>query len=219
MHVQMHDQKVAAAGASGAETVDVRTDAVLTVAVRGGDLAAYGVLYERYLGLARRVAASWVTSRVEREDVIAEAFILVLRALRSGGGPHELFRPYLLATMRNALISWRRRESRVSLVTTCRTTRRRCRKERCDGGATTHLAGRERVRYLAGAVAPRVVAHRDRGDVTITDRAAARDDTERSVGTGLPGAGGPAEGLPGPALLTGVSLAVAKVVRPPCYQR
>jgi RNA polymerase sigma factor (sigma-70 family) len=95
---------------------DVRRDAVLIEAARGGDRAAYGVLYERHLGAARRIAGLWAASPAEREDVIAEAFTRVLRALRSRGGSDELFGPYLVATMRNAVISWRRRDSAVSLV-------------------------------------------------------------------------------------------------------
>ncbi len=40
----------------------------------------------------------------------------MLRILRSGEGPDEDFRPYLLTTIRNTMISWRRRDSAVSLV-------------------------------------------------------------------------------------------------------
>jgi RNA polymerase sigma factor (sigma-70 family) len=74
------------------------------------------VLYKRHLDVARRVATSWAASRAERDDAIAEAFTRVLRMLRSGAGPDALFRPYLVATMRNAVISWRRQDSAVSAV-------------------------------------------------------------------------------------------------------
>lgn len=57
----------------------------------------------------------WATG-VEREDVIAEAFTCVLRDLRFGGRPDELFGPYLVTTIRNAVTSRRRRDSAVSLV-------------------------------------------------------------------------------------------------------
>ena len=90
-----------------AETVEVvagaadgRSDALLITAVR----AAYGVLYERHLTAARRMAAVWVSTHAERDDAVAEAFTRVLQALRSGGGPDALFRPYLFTTIRNTVI-------------------------------------------------------------------------------------------------------------------
>jgi RNA polymerase sigma factor (sigma-70 family) len=95
---------------------DEPADAVLTQAVRNGEVAAYGVLYTRHLGAARRVAASYGVGDAERDDLIAEGFMRVLRILRTGGGPDEDFRPYLLTTIRNTVISWRRRDSSVSTV-------------------------------------------------------------------------------------------------------
>jgi RNA polymerase sigma factor (sigma-70 family) len=102
----------AACGTGTAST----SDAVLMGAVRDGDVAAYGALYARYLPAARRAAASLATNSAEREDLVAEGFARVLRILRSGGGPDEEFRPYLLTTLRNTLISWRRRDAHLSLV-------------------------------------------------------------------------------------------------------
>ncbi|MEV4145939.1 sigma-70 family RNA polymerase sigma factor [Amycolatopsis sp. NPDC049691] len=99
-----------------AGTADVPSDAVLIQAVRGGDLAAYGRLYDRHLVAARRVAAAIASGEAERDDLIAEGFTRVLRILRAGEGPDEEFRPYLLTTIRNTMISWRRRDSAVSLV-------------------------------------------------------------------------------------------------------
>ncbi len=99
-----------------AGTTDVPSDAVLIQAVRDGDPAAYGQLYDRHLVAARRVAAAIASGEAEREDLIAEGFTRVLRILRAGEGPHEEFRPYLLTTIRNTMISWRRRDSALSLV-------------------------------------------------------------------------------------------------------
>ncbi|MEV6647339.1 sigma-70 family RNA polymerase sigma factor [Amycolatopsis sp. NPDC051371] len=99
-----------------AGTTDVPSDAVLIQAVRGGDIAAYGQLYDRHLAAARRVAAAIASDAAERDDLIAEGFTRVLRILRSGEGPDEEFRPYLLTTIRNTMISWRRRDSALSLV-------------------------------------------------------------------------------------------------------
>ncbi|WP_329048404.1 sigma-70 family RNA polymerase sigma factor [Amycolatopsis sp. NBC_01488] len=99
-----------------AGTADVPSDAVLIQAVRGGDNDAYGQLYDRHLVAARRVAATIASGEAERDDLIAEGFTRVLRILQSGEGPDEEFRPYLLTTIRNTLISWRRRDSALSLV-------------------------------------------------------------------------------------------------------
>jgi RNA polymerase sigma factor (sigma-70 family) len=97
-----------AAGAEG--------DAVLITAVRRGDVAAYGILYQRHLRAARRAAAAFAPNWVERDDLVAESFAQVLRVLRAGCGPNEKFWPYLLTTMRNAVVSRRRRDSPLSLV-------------------------------------------------------------------------------------------------------
>jgi RNA polymerase sigma factor (sigma-70 family) len=86
-------------------TLDRMSDAELIAAVRRGDSDAYGVLYERHLGAAQRAAACLVRKAAEREDLVADAFTKVLRALRDGGGPREEFRAYLLVTLRNAAIS------------------------------------------------------------------------------------------------------------------
>ncbi|MEA5360515.1 sigma-70 family RNA polymerase sigma factor [Amycolatopsis sp., V23-08] len=99
-----------------AGTVDVPSDAVLIEAVRGGDTSAYGLLYDRHLAAARRVAAAIAADAAERDDLIAEGFTRVLRILRSGAGPDEDFRAYLLTTIRNTMITWRRRDSGVSVV-------------------------------------------------------------------------------------------------------
>ncbi|WP_410595559.1 sigma-70 family RNA polymerase sigma factor [Amycolatopsis sp. lyj-23] len=95
---------------------DARSDAALIAAVRGGDIAAFGELYERHLAAARRVAAAIAADVAERDDLIAEGFTRVLRILRNGDGPDEDFRPYLLTTIRNTMVSWRRRDSTVSVV-------------------------------------------------------------------------------------------------------
>ncbi|MEV4050349.1 sigma-70 family RNA polymerase sigma factor [Amycolatopsis sp. NPDC049688] len=102
--------------APAAAGTDAPSDAALIAAVRGGDIAAYGELYDRHLVAARRVAAAIAADQAERDDLIAEGFTRVLRILRSGEGPDEDFRPYLLTTIRNTMISWRRRDSAVSLV-------------------------------------------------------------------------------------------------------
>ncbi len=87
---------------------DAPSDGALATAVRAGDMAAYGLLYARHFHAARRLTTSLGITGTERDDLIAEAFTRVLRILRAGGGPGDDFRPYLLTTVRNTLISWRR---------------------------------------------------------------------------------------------------------------
>lgn len=101
---------------AGGGVDDERSDGELIRTVRNGGVAAYGVLYERHLGAARRAAAVLTATAVEREDLVAEGFARVLRVLRAGQGPAEGFRPYLLTTMRHTVIDWRRRDRLLSLV-------------------------------------------------------------------------------------------------------
>src|SRR5262245_7342686 len=120
MHVQMHDpgevpMRQAVADAEAGDVARM-SDGELTEAVRRGDVTAYGVLYQRHIGAARRAAGSLTSTQAEREDLIAEAFARLLRVLRAGAGPGDEFRPYLITTMRNVLISWRRRDSPVSVM-------------------------------------------------------------------------------------------------------
>jgi RNA polymerase sigma factor (sigma-70 family) len=100
-----------AAGDTGA-----LSDATLIAAVRAGDTSAYGALYARHFHTARRQAAALGITGMERDDLVAESFTRLLRALRTGGGPEDDFRPYLLVTVRNTLIDWRRRDRAVTLV-------------------------------------------------------------------------------------------------------
>lgn len=119
MHVQMHHW----GGAGLSDSLERQAgrehdpdDSSLLNAVRQGDIAAYGVLYERHLGAARRAAAAIATTWAERDDLVAESFTKVLRTLRTGHGPRDLFRPYLLATIRNSMLSLRRKDAALSLV-------------------------------------------------------------------------------------------------------
>ncbi|WP_414943241.1 RNA polymerase sigma factor [Amycolatopsis sp. cmx-11-32] len=53
-------------------------DSRLVVAVRNGDIAAYGEFYERHVGPARNLARQLVRSSIEADDVVAEVFSRVL---------------------------------------------------------------------------------------------------------------------------------------------
>jgi RNA polymerase sigma factor (sigma-70 family) len=97
------------------EALEQVPDVDLISAVRAGDVAAFGVLYERHLVAAKRAASCLASTPAEREDLVAEAFTRVLRMLRDGRGPNEEFRPYLLVTLRNTAINATTRGAPVSL--------------------------------------------------------------------------------------------------------
>lgn len=91
-----------------------RSDEDLVVAARGGDDAAYAVLWERHVASARSAARA-VSPHVDPDDLVSEAFASILSAIGKGGGPQDGFRPYLFATIRNTAASWGRRTSEVPL--------------------------------------------------------------------------------------------------------
>jgi RNA polymerase sigma factor (sigma-70 family) len=86
------------------------SDADLLDRVRSGDSDAYGLLYERHEPAARSLARYLTTSSHDADDVVADAFARVLRAIKGGAGPTEAFRPYLLTAVRRTV--WRRSEDR-----------------------------------------------------------------------------------------------------------
>ncbi|MRJ76367.1 sigma-70 family RNA polymerase sigma factor [Aeromicrobium sp. SMF47] len=75
-------------------------DAELVVLARAGDPEAYGVLFVRHRAVAERVARR-SACRADVDDVVAEAFTLVLAQIRGGRGPVSSFRAYLLTAVRH----------------------------------------------------------------------------------------------------------------------
>ena len=76
------------------------SDAELIAGVRAGESAAFAILYERHGDAARRVAAMYTASPSDVDDVVAEAFARVLKALQQGSGPDLAFRAYLFTVVR-----------------------------------------------------------------------------------------------------------------------
>ncbi len=79
---------------------EASSDPELIAGVRAGDTAAFGVLYERHVDAARKVASMYSNSPTDVEDVVSEAFSRVLRALQRGDGPDLAFRAYLFTIVR-----------------------------------------------------------------------------------------------------------------------
>lgn len=77
--------------------------------VRAGHPAAFGVLYERHVPGARRLARSLVSSQADADDIVAEVFAATFAAIRRGRGPQTDFVPYLLRSIRRECArTWRR---------------------------------------------------------------------------------------------------------------
>jgi len=92
--------------------VETRPDAELISAVRSGDNAAYGILFDRHRAAAERLARQLVRGP-DADDLVAESFTRVLVILQNGKGPDESFRAYLLTAMRRFHIDRIRSGSRV----------------------------------------------------------------------------------------------------------
>lgn len=85
-------------------------DADLVSRTREGDRSAYSELWRRYAGPARAAALSFTTS-FDPDDLVAEAFTRIYRAIINGGGPSTAFRAYLVRTVQNIAVSWSRRRA------------------------------------------------------------------------------------------------------------
>lgn len=105
-------------GSTSNSVVDSRSDIELIVDTRDGDQGAYGELYRRHHDAAARAARAMTRSRSDAEDIVAEAFARVLRALLAGRGPDVAFRPYLLTTVRHACIDRADRHTNETLTGT-----------------------------------------------------------------------------------------------------
>lgn len=100
--------------AAGAAYTDA-SDADLVTAARAGATQAFEELYRRHAEAAWRVALAVTQNPVDAADAVSESFARLFSNLRRDSpGPGAAFRPYLLATTRNAAIDILRRAKRVS---------------------------------------------------------------------------------------------------------
>ncbi|WP_394195233.1 sigma-70 family RNA polymerase sigma factor [Microbacterium foliorum] len=81
------------------------SDDELVLATRAGNSSAFGVLWDRHSPAALRAARS-ITSSIDPEDLVSEAFAKTFSAIRNGGGPTDAFRPYIFAAVRSAAATW-----------------------------------------------------------------------------------------------------------------
>ena len=90
------------------------SDDELVIATRAGDSSAYGALWDRHSPAALRAARS-ITSSIDADDLVSEAFAKTLSAIRNGGGPTDAFRPYIFAAVRSAAATWGGKQKDVAL--------------------------------------------------------------------------------------------------------
>jgi len=76
------------------------SDEDLILLARSGDSSAFGELWSRHAQSGIVVARSF-TSRIDADDLVAEAFTRIYQRVLDGGGPDGAFRPYLYTTIRN----------------------------------------------------------------------------------------------------------------------
>ncbi|GAA2109872.1 sigma-70 family RNA polymerase sigma factor [Kocuria atrinae] len=74
-------------------------DESLIEAVRNGDNEAFGELYTRHRGAVLAVARLHSNNHAEAEDITSEAFTRVLALLKTGGGPRQFLRAYLVTAV------------------------------------------------------------------------------------------------------------------------
>src|SRR4051794_33124616 len=92
------------------------TDTDLLAAVRAGDTAAYGTLYERHSAATRQLAYALARDPSDADDLVAETWAKVFATLRAGRGPLVAFRAYLHTTLRHVCYHRARRDRRLEFT-------------------------------------------------------------------------------------------------------
>ncbi|GAB3577983.1 hypothetical protein GCM10027406_13440 [Leifsonia lichenia] len=93
---------------------ETAVDDTLVTRSRAGDTHAYAELWRRHSGAGLAYAAT-VTSTFDAADLVSEAFVKIMIALRNGNGPRNGFRSYLYATIRNTAASWGAARNEVAI--------------------------------------------------------------------------------------------------------
>ncbi len=94
--------------------VPIDGDEQLVDRARSGDTEAFAELWARH-SRAGLTAARQFHSIADADDIVAEAYLLILSAVKRGGGPTGAFRPYLYRTIHNVALRWNRTQRTVEL--------------------------------------------------------------------------------------------------------
>ncbi|KQY97616.1 hypothetical protein ASD19_07905 [Microbacterium sp. Root53] len=89
-------------------------DADLVLRSRSGDGEAFGELWRRHYRSGIVVARS-VTSSIDPDDLVQEAYARIFQAIQRGGGPTGSFRAYLFTSIRNTAAAWGRTQSEQTI--------------------------------------------------------------------------------------------------------
>ncbi|UPL18419.1 sigma-70 family RNA polymerase sigma factor [Microbacterium aurugineum] len=94
-------------------------DADLILRARSGDTGAFGELWRRHYPSGITVARS-ITSSIDPDDLVQEAYTRIYQAIIKGGGPNGSFRAYLFTSIRNTAAGWgrARRETAIDELDT-----------------------------------------------------------------------------------------------------
>ena len=88
-------------------------DEELLLRVRQGDQRAYAELYERHHRVLKRYARSLVPAD-DVDDLVAESFTAMLRAINRGKGPVDTALRYLMVVVRNGAVTFYQRRAKAS---------------------------------------------------------------------------------------------------------
>jgi RNA polymerase sigma factor (sigma-70 family) len=103
LHDQSRSPDVAGAG-----------DADLVLRTRSGDRGAFGELWRRHYRAGVTVARN-VTSSIDPDDLVQEAYTRIYQSILRGGGPTASFRAYLFTSIRNTAAAWGRSRHETSV--------------------------------------------------------------------------------------------------------
>lgn len=91
------------------------TDEELLGATRAEDFEAYAALWRRHATASRRLATS-ISSNLNPDDLVAEAYTKTLEAIQRGTGPLVRFRAYISTVIRNTAADWGKQSNRISPI-------------------------------------------------------------------------------------------------------
>ena len=86
---------------------DAVADADLVLQTRSGDTRAFGELWRRHYRAGVTVARN-MTSSLDADDLVQEAYTRIYHSILTGGGPTGSFRAYLFTSIRNTAAAWGR---------------------------------------------------------------------------------------------------------------
>ena len=93
---------------------DSVADTDLILRSRSGDADAFALLWKRHYA-AGIAAARSITSRIDADDLVQEAYTRIFQAVRRGGGPTGAFRAYLFTAIRHTAASWGRARHELAI--------------------------------------------------------------------------------------------------------